>query len=304
MPVKTSTTPRSNRVKILGGIAVAIVLIIGLFSGCAATTANTAPDQVALHYKGGAIQARTFADCIGPSSGLTLDGPGDDHYYYPFGQRTFDFTGDQNAESGSITVVSQDNIQMKVRGVATFTLQTDCQTLRKFHERIGLKYGADLDDEEAGTRGDDGWQQMIGIYLKQPMDRAMDAASQRFPWKALYNDPETRQKWENEVGRLAPSFIREQSGGDYFKDIQLTIQKPEPPDSIVQALIAEQQAIAENNAQKKRNETVQTELRSIRDLVKVLGPNGYVLYKAVQDGKVDVLPVPQGGNVTVTPRGN
>lgn len=34
-------------------------------------------------------------------------------------------------------------------------------------------------------------------------------------------------------------------------------------------------------------------------LVKVLGSNGYILYKAIQDGKITVLPVPMGNPLSL-----
>ena len=128
------------------------------------------------------------------------------------------------------------------------------------------------------------------------IDRALDAASQEFEWKQLYNDPATKQQWEQRVGELARQFIKETSGGEYFcnpnyggtgpcGDIVLTIQKPAPPESLVNALAAEQAAKAENVAQAQRNAKIRTELESIKDLVAVLGPQGAILWKAIQDAK-------------------
>nr|BFE87928.1 hypothetical protein GCM10020093_105290 [Planobispora longispora] len=86
-------------------------------------------------------------------------------------------------------------------------------------------------------------------------------------------------------------------------DISLTIQKPEPPGTLVDALSAEQAAKAENVAQAQRNAKVRTELESIRDLVKVLGKDGAVLWQAIQKGQVTVVPVPQGADLNITPPG-
>ncbi len=291
------------------GLLLAVVAIVLLFfgaSGC--SRVSTAPDEVMLHYAGGIIEANKFEKCINPSSGATLLGPGDTHFSYPFGQRTFDFTGSDDAESKPISVVSKDNVQMTVAGSATLTLNTDCKILRQFHERIGLKYAAYLDGNTST-----GWRRMLNFYLKQPLDRALDAASQEFEWRRLFNDPNAKQQWEARVGQLARQFIKETAGADYFcqpnyagtgdcGDIVLTIQKPEPPASLVEALAAEQAAKQQNLAQQQINTKVKTELESIRDLVKVLGPQGAVLWKAIQDGKVQVVPVPQGSNINITPQ--
>ncbi|MCG5211864.1 SPFH domain-containing protein [Streptosporangium soli] len=307
---KTNDTVSSGRGRLIKWLvaAVAAVVVLGIMlSGC--SRVSTQPDEVLLHYAGGTFEAIKFERCINPSSGATLLGPGDTSYSYPYGQRTFDFSGTGDAESKPIRIVSKDNVEMSVAGSATFTLNTSCKTLQQFHEKIGLKYRAYNDDDESP-----GWNRMLNFYFKQPLDRAMDAASQEFEWRKLFNDPAVKQQWETRVGQLARQFIKETSGGDYFcnqnysgsgdcGDVALTIQKPEPPKSLVDALASEQAAKAENVAQTQRNAKVRTELESIKDLVGVLGPQGAILWKAIQDGKVEVIPVPQNGNINITPRG-
>lgn len=287
----------------------AVVLAVGLgFAATGCSRVSTEPDEVVLHYAGGTFEAIKFERCINPSSGATLLGPGDTGYHYPFGQRTFDFSGSEKAESGGISIVSKDNVEMNVAGSATFTLNTDCKVLQQFHEKIGRKFGAFFQDGES-----EGWTKMLNFYFKQPLDRAMDAASQEFEWKKLFNDPNVKQQWEQRVGQLARQFIKETAGADYFcqpnyagvgdcGDVVLTIQKPQPPESLISALAAEQAAKQQNLAQQQINAKVKTELESIQDLVKVLGPNGAIMWKAIQDGKVEVLPVPQNGTFNITPK--
>ncbi|GAA2357794.1 SPFH domain-containing protein [Nonomuraea africana] len=290
-------------------IAAAVAVLIGLITVLTSfSRVSTEPDEVVLHYAGGTFEAIKFERCINPSSGATWLGPGDTDYHYPFGQRTFDFSGGDSAESGGISIVSKDNVEMKVAGSATFTLNTDCKVLQQFHEKIGRKFGAYFEDGDSR-----GWTKMLNFYFKQPLDRAMDAASQEFEWKKLFNDPTIKQQWEQRVGQLARQFIKETAGADYFcqpnyagvgdcGDVVLTIQKPQPPESLINALAAEQAAKQQNLAQQQINAKVKTELESIQDLVRVLGPNGAILWKAIQDGKVDVVPVPQDGAINITPR--
>ncbi|MFC4529554.1 SPFH domain-containing protein [Sphaerisporangium dianthi] len=289
-------------------LAVIAIVVLGFVAtGC--TKVSTAPDEVRLHYAGGPFEAIKFVKCINPSSGATYLGPGDTSYSYPFGQRTFDFSGSPDAESKPISIVSKDNVEMEVAGSATFTLNTSCETLRRFHEKIGLKYVAYFE----GSQSSDGWRRMLNFYFKQPLDRAMDAASQEFEWKKLFNDPDAKQQWEARVGQLARQFIKETAGADYFcqpnfggtgdcGDVVLTIQKPEPPQTLIDALAAEQSAKQQNLAQQQINTKVKTELESIKDLVKVLGPQGAILWKAIQDGRVQVVPVPQNGSINITPQ--
>lgn len=288
-----------------GGIAVLAAVSLLALAGC--TSISTQPDETGLTYNAGPLSDTAFDTCVGPGN-RDWDGPGDEHYTYPFGQRTFAFGGDEGLDAVAISVVTSDNVTMSVSGVTTFALNTDCKTLQQFHERIGIKFQAWM--EEGQTT--DGWRDMLNIYLKQPLEKAMDAVSKKYGYKALYSDPAVKEKWEDEIVTLASTFIKDQAGADYFcqpgyagtgpcGNAVLTLQSPVPPENIRAALTAEQEAVAQNNAQKQKNETVRTELESIRELVKVLGPEAYVLYKAIQDGKVSVVPVPAGSGINVNP---
>ena len=57
---------------------------------------------------------------------------------------------------------------------------------------------------------------------------------------------------------------------------QLTIQQPIPPEDVRQALTRAQTAIEETAAQEEENKRVEMELEAIKQLVDVLGPEGYI----------------------------
>jgi hypothetical protein len=285
-------------------------------AGC--STINTAPDQAGLHYKAGAVSSTKFADCV-TSSNRNWYGPGDKTYTYPAGQRTFDFTGSPGSESGPLTVVSQDNQELQVQGGLTFQLDTSCDKitingkdypggiLQAFHENIGIKYAAYMDDNDKTS---DGWDEMLRFYIGQPLKKAMNQAAQKYGWLAIYNDPATRVKWETEVKTLLPAAVKATTGGaDYFKNFSLTLQKPEPDPKLVSALAAAQVAITNKQAVIDQNATVDEELKQIKKLTAVLGPEGYILYKALQlcatskdnAGCPAFIPVPQGSSLNITP---
>jgi hypothetical protein len=289
--------------------------VVGLAAGVSACSAsvNTEPDEATVVYSAPKGGATTFSKCVGPSSRDGVSGT-DNSWTYPAGQRTFDFTGGKDAESQPLTVVSKDNVQLTVGGFATFALNTSCQTLRQFHERIGLKFNAFFYGTETSATSDDpdeaGWKKMLGVYFKQPLDRALDAASQEFAWKDLFNNPQVKQQWETRVGQLAGQFITEAGGGQFFcaptftgrgqcGTVQVTLQKPQPPDSLVDAMAAAEAAKQQNLAQQQVNTKVRTELESMRELVKLLGPDAYVRLRAIQDGRVSVVVLPDGSNINV-----
>ncbi len=283
-----------NRRYTVTGLALAALLA----SGCAITT-DTNERGLDYDYDSWSGE-KTLEGCVEPGQRAWQD-INDPGVALPADQRSFEFRPDPRdprvpapgAESTSIGVVSKDNTEMSVEGVATFYLTKDCKTLESFWRTIGQKYAADTDE---------GWNRMLGVYVKQPLDRAMDAAAKKYPWKDLYANPQVKQAWENEVSGLASQFIKEQAGADYFSGFKFTLQQPQPPQKVRDALASAQEAIEQNAAQKNRNEQVKTEIQSIKELVDVLGPSGYVLYQAIKDGKVSIVPVPVGSAVNVSPK--
>ncbi len=278
--------------------AAAALLVAAVSSGCAITTDT---NQRGLDYDYDSWSGeKTLEGCVEPGNRAWQD-INDPGVALPADQRSFEFRSDAKdprvpaagAEATSISVVSKDNLEMAVEGVSTFYLTSDCKTLDKFWRTIGQKYGADSEE---------GWARMLGAYVKQPLDRAVDAAAKKYPWKDLFANPQVKQAWENEVAALAAQFIKEQAGADYFTGFKFTLQQPQPPQKVRDALAAAQEAVEQNAAQKNRNEQVKTEIQSIKELVDVLGPQGYVLYQAIKDGKVTIVPVPAGSAVNVTPR--
>ncbi|MEV7008246.1 SPFH domain-containing protein [Streptosporangium sp. NPDC051022] len=235
---------------------------------------------------------KSLEGCVEPGQRAWQD-INDPGVVLPADQRSFEFTNSRDAESKPITVVSKDNLEMSVEGVATFYLTGDCKTLDDFYRKIGQKFRADTNE---------GWARMLGVYVKQPLDRAMDAAAKKYPWKDLFANPQVKQTWENEVAALASQFIKEQAGADYFTGFKFTLQQPQPPQKVRDALAEAQEAIEQNAAQKNKNEQVKTEIQSIRELVDVLGPQGAVLWQAIRNGQISVVPVPQGSSLNVTPK--
>ncbi|WP_440063852.1 SPFH domain-containing protein [Streptosporangium sp. OZ121] len=289
----------------------------------ACASVNTEYDETAIVYYGAMGGATKFEKCIAPAKRESVS-VSDNSWTYPYGQRSYDFSGAEAGESKPLKVVSRDNVEMTVSGLVTFTLNTECKTLQEFHERIGSKFSAFF----YGTQSEEslvGWGKMLNTYMRVPLDRALDAASQEFEWRGLFNDPKVKQAWEKRAGELAAQFIKETAQGQFFcspayvpaaapaagsaapatpasgcGNIVLTIQKPEPPAALVNALAAEQIAKTENAAQTQRNAKVRTEIESIKDLARVLGPQGAVLWQAIQKGQVTVVPVPQGTDLNVT----
>ena len=274
---------KMKKFSIIAPIAAGLILL----TGC--SIANTAPDQAAVHYSAGPLSSTTFENCIEPGQ-RNVDGIFNEHYYYPAGQRSFVFDNSDNEakDSGAFTAPSKDQVLLTLSGQVTFELNTDCDTLKEFHEKIGLK---------------DDWNAILKTYFSQPLNRALTDATQQFNWGDLYSNVDgAAAKWEAKVKELLPNYIKQATGGEYFINVSTTLQKPAVSPELQSAIEATQQAVQQNRAQQERNVQVTSELESIRALVAVLGPDGYNTYQAIKDGKIQVVTIPQGSAINVTPR--
>lgn len=282
--------------KIVGTTVAVVALIVALIVLFTNTSINTEPDQRGIWYKAGPLTSTTFDHCVEPGTRKLTGGLSDKTFIYPSGQRTFEYRDDgQAADSGSIVALTKDNVELRTTGVVRFDLTSDCETLRKFHEEIGIKYEAKMDGNQTSV----GWNEMLQVYLQASLQRAVNEATQEFNWKELYNDTAVKAEWEKKVSELLPRFVQQSMDGEYFENYSLTIQKPILPDDLLKALQDTQTAMEENNAQEKRNLTVETEAESIQRLVDILGPDGYNTYQAIKDGKITIYPIPQGSGVIV-----
>jgi hypothetical protein len=118
------------------------------------------------------------------------------------------------------------------------------------------------------------------------------------------------QKWAEEVGKSVPERVKAQAGGEFFCQpnftgsgpcgaFTLTLGTPQPPQQVLDQLSAEQAA-------KKQKTRVETEEETIKKLVKILGPNGYIAYRALNMAEKGQSPpvvfIPQGSNAIVDAR--
>ncbi|WP_170223522.1 SPFH domain-containing protein [Nonomuraea turkmeniaca] len=302
---------------------IALAALASAATACASV--STEPDEVAVVYNGALGSATKFSKCVNVSSrdGVNMS---DNSWTYPAGQRTFSFNGAGDAEAKPIPVVSKNDVPLTIAGVATFALNTECTTLRQFHERIGRNKKAFVYGTETTANSDtpdySGWRTMLSVYFGEPLKRALDAAAQEFNGEDLYNDPAIKAKYEARVGELFPDFMKK-AGGNYFcnpnfngqgecGNVVLTLQKPVPPQRFVDAMASREAAKLEKAAQQEINQKVDIEAEAIKRLVDLLGQDGAVawrqadlaeqqndlLNKAVEKGQVPVYPVPQNNPLT------
>lgn len=274
---------------LIAGIVIAAMMFM---TGC--STVSTEPDEVGLHYSGGSFSSKEFKGCIATSN-REFNGPGDGHYIYPAGQRTFSFTGAEGSERGPIAVTTNDGQELDVPGFVTFTLDTDCETLREFHEKVGMKYGAYKDGG--------GWDSFLNDYIAVPLTAAMNKASLDSGWYELYSSSEAQADFEDYVKSNLPVEVEKALGDDFLTINAVQISKPAPSEELKKALAGKEQARLDNEAQKERNAVARTKYDSLKDCRQSgLSENACITVYLAESGQVPFYPIPQGGNLTVTPQ--
>ena len=282
-----------------------VVIVLGVLLFARPSTASTGPDQVSLHYKGGSFTSKRFSDCIAPSNRM-FDGPGDSHFAYPSSQTNYVFDADGTGDGTLITFVTRDGIEMTVEGVTNFLLNTSCEpitlgsteyrggALQRFHELIGNRYQAYMTEE--GMRSN-GWRLMLNVYIARPLDTAIDRAGQNYTYTELYTDPKKKAAWEQDVLTQLPDLVNRQTDGDteFFENFAITLQKPEPPQAIKNALVKQQEAVAKAKAAEAeaaaREAAAQAQIAveraeaaKIAERIKVIGREGYLRQYAIDHG--------------------
>jgi hypothetical protein len=277
---------------LVGMVAVGAVV---LMSGCSGV--STEPDEVALHYKGGSASSSKFANCVNPSD-RNYDGPGDKHYVYPDGQRTFSFTGAAGSEQGPVNVTTKDSQTLAVPGFVTFKLNTDCDTLRKFHETVGKKYQAYKD----GKPGNAGWNEFLNDYLAVPLTKAMNQAALNTNWEELYSSEAKQAAFEKSVVATLPAAVQKALGGDYLKVLEVSISKPTPDQGLLDQLKQKEQNRLANLAQAEKNKTSATKYDGFKQcLARGISEQSCLIMNLAESGKVTLWPIPAGQGVVVNP---
>lgn len=275
---------------------------VGVSAGCSVADPDTS--QVVLHYTGGSFSSQNFEYCV-PNGQRNVGGSGDYDFYYPNGRRTWTFG--EGADQEPIGINTKD-VLMVGRGTVAFRVNTDCAPFtdkqgvywpgghfQKFHDTIGRAKVAYV--EEGGVPTSDGWRSMLHDFMGGAAEKTMDAAAQPFPSATLYSDPNTVALWDKSVTDNLQTRLDAIMGDRFLIVEEVDLARPDLPGT----LLAE------------RNNLEGAKLRQgAADIDKAAAANfpggvqGYLDYQqkqavneAIKNGKVQVLPIPQGSPVIV-----
>lgn len=277
---------------------IGLVLLAGIMTGFK----KTPRDQVGLSYGGGPMEGQRFQNVVQPGHPLFFNGLFDRLYLYPVTQRNYIISKKPNegdiGQPDFIRAPSQDRIGVDYEVAVYFKLNTD--KVQKFHEQIGLKYGA---WREAG------WDKMLRDSFRQQIEFALQRESRKYAVADIYSNADVLLAIQQEVGKVLKENVKQVLGDDYFcgptfsggscPDFTFVIKHVDIPDDVKSAY--EQNRTSEIAVLTKQNEIRQreAEAEAIRKLTEALRDPNYVLLRAVESGKVQFWVVPQGQNFTL-----
>lgn len=293
-------------------LAAALVACATLSGACAVADPDTS--QEVLRYSGGWFNSQAFDTCIGPGV-RDVASVGHQHFYYPHGQRTFTFSDVAGADAPPLEVTTKGLIKLKVRGSVTFHLNDNCTPfketkivdgkqivvadwpgglMQRFHDTIGKHNRAYA--ESGGDPQPPGWDDVIRIYIGGPISKAANDAGLGYSPQELAGDPTKNAEWQQKVIAALPGLITQQAGGNHFIVDNVQFLQPTLPET----LTAE---IENNQAAGLRRATADTDKQTADAFGGVGAFLDYLTRRAIADaikeGKVRVIPVPQGSNVIV-----
>ena len=259
-----------------------------LTAGCAGTAAN----EIGVHYGGGPVEDKTYQGLVSPGSTSEPVGYGDAVYRYRIDQRSWigrncesSGTGPPCADRPEVEFVSKDGIRMHAPVDVYFTLKRDEETLKRFHEEIGLKTEAFQEK---------GWVQMLRTYFDPALDRAIDSAGLAFDWRPLRENEQIRNDFAQQASGQFSAELERATGGSYFcsptyqdpedpcGQISFAIGQPTPVDArVVEAIEGEQTARAQTQSLAAEQARAEAEARARQVLIDQVGPEVYACLEAI-----------------------
>lgn len=225
-------------------LAVAVIALAALvLTGC--SMPSTQADEVFVHKGSGFTEGHDDKGCV-PQADRQINwgqGWGDDYFAYPASQRIFDFRGGKDSDRGPFDVVSKDGQTLQVPGTMSFLLNIDCKTLQKFHDRIGNRDHAYMDDNQTGA----GWVKVLNLYMAPPLDATLDRVAKQYTWRELRSNLSIKDEMNTEVAATIARLIDNLTEGDehFFTAFAPLVLQPIAPPDLVKTETDREAAVAQ-----------------------------------------------------------
>jgi regulator of protease activity HflC (stomatin/prohibitin superfamily) len=212
-----------------------VLVVAAIFAALAMTGCSVAAnsDEIYVHKGGGIVEAPDPKGCVATAS-RELEKPGDSYFAYPANQRTYKFTGSQDDDGQPFSVVSKDGQTLTVRGALSFNLNTNCDVLQRFHDKIGNRYHAYMENGQTT----EGWSKMLNIYLRPALDSTLDRVAKQYGWNELRSNPAIKAELDKAVNESVRALVNQQFEGndEFFVGYSALIQQPDADPALVDAV--------------------------------------------------------------------
>lgn len=296
-------------------VIAAIVLGIETFAGYKKVNIGT----MGLSYGAGPFESNHFQGVKTPANGRFFNGLSDHLIVLPTTTRQYLVTSDKNRSD----VAGSDVIWQPTQSVGgqpgpligwefntAFRLNDDPDTVKKFWQTVGIKYGAD----DCPTDNDSckGWKDMLDKVFRPQLENALRDVSASYTFADLYGNSANQHAALAKVSEDLKTNINNVAGGEFFcgpqpnscQDIQLTLSRMDASQQIKDAAENQQVALANKQTQVNNAAAAVEQAKAIHSVAGALqeaGPN-YVLLQILQQHP-EKLPtiwvVPQGSNVNI-----
>ena len=287
---------------------VGVILGASIVCITACTSVSTTGSTVALQYENGPFDTKSYFHCWSENQKSLSEDAGDDYFYYPAGQRDFDFGDGEGKDSGPFASTSSDGLELKTQGVVKFELNTECKeytdakgkkwpggVLQYMHEMFTAQRGAYTDED---GKVNDAWRAFLKSYIGTAVDRAIDTASLQHKAWDLYTNQEVKTKWESgvkaDVERIVQTLTQDVP---IFKVTAVVLQKPGVPDSIIAGVNAKQEAVLRKEAADVIANAGANFPGGVDAYTRFL--NQQAINEAIKSGKAQIYVVPQGTDVVM-----
>lgn len=303
-----------KKLSIVASIAAGAILLTGCSSHF------TDPSMVALRYSGGLSEGGKFVECVDPGVKQVSN---DTYYNYPTTQRedVWDSTryNPDNPSSGANTA-DQGDLQVRDKGGNTaylrvkvvFSLNTDCNTLQEFHEKIGRTRVAYFDND--GVYGD-GWIWAMTNYIGTATEELAKNAAVNYSVEDIWLDPSARQALASEIEEKLQKSVNDRTEGDkqFYNVGSVSIYDASPTDEFRKLFEDRKNAqiraeTAETNKQAQVAEAqAKTEVAAEEAKARAAeisgwgGPDAYLKWLAIQEGMNPWQPNYSGNPSVVAP---
>jgi hypothetical protein len=291
-------------------VALGFILVAGLAAFWLAM-GKTDRDEIGVVYGGGPFEGRHFQQVMEPGSPLTFLGWFDPLFTYPVTQRSFIISETEGDLLATIDAASKDRVQVGFEVATYFKLNTD--KVQKFHEVLGLKYGAWTDG---------GWRDLLQESFQQQIEFALQREARRWDVIDLYANEDALLTIQRNIGVSLKGNVEEVLGDEYFCGVEWEPGQPCSDFTFVVKSVTIPTGIAaeyERNResqiaiQTRANEVEQRVLEAdaieaLNEALEAAGQN-YVLLRAIEEGNITFWVVPSDSGLTlntpeITPQGD